>query len=75
MGPVKINEYIVTDPEICHGKLTFKGTRVMLWQIFERLAAGESLEEILDSYPSITKEHINAALIFVAERLSSKKFL
>ena len=75
MRTIEINEYIVANPEICHGKPTFKGTRVMLWQVFERLAAGESIEEILESYPSLTKKHIEAALRFVAEKLSGERFV
>jgi len=75
MKTIQINEYIVANPEICHGKPTFKGTRVMVWQIFEKLASGETIEEILESYPSLTKEHIEAALRFATERLSGERFV
>ena len=42
-----LNKYIVADPKICHGKPTFKGTRIMVWQVLQLLAAGESVESIL----------------------------
>lgn len=67
MEKVKINKYIVADPEICHGKLTFKGTRIMVWQILSMLAQGETPEEILKDFPSLTKEHIRAALEYAGQ--------
>ena len=75
MRRVVINKYIVADPEICHGKPTFKGTRVMVWQILEMLSAGETIEEIMENYPSLTRSHINAALEFAAERAGREKYV
>ena len=69
---IAINKYIVADPEICHGKLTFRGTRVMVWQILDMLAAGESINEILADFPSITKKHIMAALNYAARQSIGK---
>ncbi|OGM31032.1 hypothetical protein A2630_03115 [Candidatus Woesebacteria bacterium RIFCSPHIGHO2_01_FULL_44_10] len=62
MTKVTINKYIVADPRVCHGKPTFAGTRVMVWQILEMLAAGESAQDILEEYPTLSQEHIRAAL-------------
>lgn len=62
MKKVVINQYIVADPKICHGKPTFKGTRVMVWQVLEMLKAGESPEEIIREFPSLTPRHIESAL-------------
>lgn len=39
MKKVIINEHIVANPQICHGKPTFKGTRIMVWQIDENVKA------------------------------------
>lgn len=64
---ITINKYIIADPNICHGKLTFRGTRVMVWQILEMLAGGETMDEILVDFPSITKKHIEAALRYAAQ--------
>jgi uncharacterized protein (DUF433 family) len=63
---IEINKYIVIDSEICGGKLTFKGTRLMVWQVLEMLSGGETVEEILEDYPSLNKEHIKAALEYAA---------
>ena len=63
---VEIGKYIVMDPEICHGKPVFKGTRIMVWQVLEMLRLGYKEEEILEQFPSLTKEHIREALGFAA---------
>lgn len=59
---IKINDYIVADSEICHGKPTFEGTRIMVYIILEMIESGSSIKEIIEAYPSLTKEHIKAAL-------------
>jgi hypothetical protein len=46
---VELGQYIVADPRICHGQPTFKGTRIMVWQVLEDLAAGRSWEFICNS--------------------------
>lgn len=66
MKRVVINKYIVADPNICHGKPTFKGTRVMVWQILEMLSAGDTERDILAAFPSLNKNHIKAALKYAS---------
>ena len=46
----ELGEHIVADPLICHGKPTFKGTRIMVWQILEDLARGESVDEVVKAW-------------------------
>jgi uncharacterized protein (DUF433 family) len=46
-GRVELGQYIVADPKICHGKPTFKGTRIMVWQILDELAHGMTPGEIV----------------------------
>jgi uncharacterized protein (DUF433 family) len=70
-----INQYIVADPEIAGGVLTFAGTRVMVWQVLDALAHGETYKAILDAWPSITKEHIQAALQLAASRAESDRII
>ena len=43
---VELGEHIVADPLICHGKPTFKGTRIMVWQVLDDVAEGHSWEFI-----------------------------
>ncbi len=69
---VEINKYIVADTEICGGKPTFKGTRVMVWQVLEMLQGGMPIEEILEDYPSLTKEHIKASLQYAADLMRGR---
>ena len=60
-------ERISTDPEICHGRVCIKGTRVMVSVILDNLAAGETTEDILKGYPTLQREDIKAALAYAAE--------
>jgi uncharacterized protein (DUF433 family) len=58
---------ISVDPNICHGKVCIKGTRIMVSIILDNLAAGESVETILQSYPTLKVEDIRAALGYAAD--------
>lgn len=66
MTKVSINKYIVADPNICHGKPTFTGTRVMVWQILEMLSSGAKESEVIEAFPSLNKKHIKAALDYAS---------
>ena len=60
-------DYITVDPNVCHGKACLKGTRIMVSVVLDNLAAGLTLDEILDSYPSLTREAIQASINYAAE--------
>ena len=60
-------EYITVDPEVAHGQACFKGTRVLVSVILDNLAVGLPAEEILQSYPSLPLEAIQAAIAYGAE--------
>jgi uncharacterized protein (DUF433 family) len=60
-------DYITVDPLICHGKACIKGTRVMVSVVLDNLAAGLDPQEILRSYPSLTREAIQAAVSYAAD--------
>jgi uncharacterized protein (DUF433 family) len=51
------------------GKPVVKGTRVTLELILEKIASGESFEQIIDAHPRISNESIRAAIAFAAEHL------
>ncbi|HEV2947381.1 MAG TPA: DUF433 domain-containing protein [Gemmataceae bacterium] len=59
-------ERIVSDPGICHGKACIKGTRIMVSVILDNLAAQVSEDEILENYPTLKKEDLQAALAYAA---------
>jgi uncharacterized protein (DUF433 family) len=60
-------DHIIRDPAICGGAPVFKNTRVPLKTVLACLQAGETPEEILAGFPSLTIEHVNAAIAFAAE--------
>ncbi len=60
---------IVSDPAVMMGKPVIAGTRITVELILEKLAAGETIEQILDAHPRLTREAIQAALTFAAEAL------
>ncbi len=62
MKRIVINDYIIADPKICHGRPVFKGTRIMVWQVLEMLEASESIRDIIKAFPSLTPEAVKAAL-------------
>lgn len=64
-----MNDLIEINPGIMQGKPVIKGTRITVEQIIEKLAAGESMEQVLDSYPRLTREAVLAALSFAAGAL------
>jgi uncharacterized protein (DUF433 family) len=66
-----MNNLIQSDPLIMMGKPVIAGTRITVELILERLAAGESIEQILDAHPRLTKEAVLAALDFAAKVLKA----
>jgi len=62
-------EKIVCDPKIMMGKPVVSGTRITVELILEKLAAGETPQQILEAHPRLTDEGIKAALAFAAQAL------
>lgn len=55
--------YIVSDPEICHGKPTFRGTRILVADVLEQVAEGMAWETIIEEWRNgVTKEAIAEAV-------------
>ncbi|MBU4321519.1 MAG: DUF433 domain-containing protein [Nitrospinae bacterium] len=75
MRKIIINQYIVADPSVCHGKPTFKGTRVMVWQILDMLEDGASIKDILKAFPSLTKKHIQSALAYATDLTRGENYV
>jgi uncharacterized protein (DUF433 family) len=63
---------VVSDPEVMLGKPVVAGTRVTVESILEKLAAGESEDQILSSHPRLSKEGIRSALAFAADAMKSE---
>lgn len=62
-----MNKRIELNQNICHGKPIIRGTRVMVSTILGALAAGDSMEMILEDYPNIERDDIYAALAFASK--------
>ena len=62
-------ERIHIDPLIMMGKPVVNGTRITVELILDKLAAGESFEQLLDAHPRLTRPAIYAALEFAARAL------
>ncbi len=60
---------IVSDPAVMMGKPVIRGTRITVELILEKLAAGESEEQILGAHPRLTSDAVHAALAFAAQAL------
>ena len=58
---------IEVNPNVCHGKPVIRGTRIMVRNILGALAGGDSINDILQSYPEITSEDIKAAVAYAIE--------
>lgn len=62
-------EWIVSNPSVMMGKPVIIGTRITVELILEKLAAGETVDDLLEAHPRLTREAIQAALAFAAEAL------
>ena len=66
---VYLADRITVDPEICHGKPTVRGSRLLVKTVLEYLAAGDSAEEVLAYHSWLTPEDVAACLRFAATLL------
>jgi uncharacterized protein (DUF433 family) len=60
---------IISDPEIMMGKPVIAGTRITVELILEKLASGETVEQVLEAHPRLSKKAILAALEFAAQSI------
>ncbi|OGP82373.1 MAG: hypothetical protein A2Y95_05795 [Deltaproteobacteria bacterium RBG_13_65_10] len=63
---------IVSDPNVMMGKPVVAGTRITVDLILEKLGSGESIEQLLDAHPRLTRDGILAALRFAAQALRAE---
>lgn len=67
MSEFNWQDRISVNPGVCFGKPCIKGTRIWVSLILDLLASGSSVDEILQDYPHITKEDIQACIAYGAE--------
>lgn len=61
-----LNDHIVRDGAVCGGEAVFRGTRVTLRTVLASLADGDSIEQILHSFPTLNEQQVRAAIAFAA---------
>ena len=64
--------HIESVPEKLYGKPVIKNTRISVELILEKLASGDTIEDLISAYPKITKEDINACLLFAADSIKNE---
>lgn len=72
---MRIAERIEVNPNICHGKPTIKGTRIMVANILSLLAGGYSLAQILDYYPELQEEDIKSAIEYALSAIGEQEII
>ncbi|MGD0538113.1 MAG: DUF433 domain-containing protein [Verrucomicrobiota bacterium] len=61
-----MSERIVVQPDLCNGKPVIRGTRVTVQTVLEFLAAGDSVEDVLSEYPTLTDDDVRACLDYAS---------
>ena len=70
-----MEEFIVVDPAICSGKPVLKGTRIMVKNIIGMVAGGYTVDRILQAYPELTHEMVQAALEYAATVIDEEQVI
>lgn len=65
---------ISINPQVCFGQPCIRGTRIWVSLLLDFLAAGASVDEILDNYPQLEREDVLAAIAYGAE-MSRERFV
>ena len=67
-----VGKHMVIDPEICHGQMTFKGTRVPVTAVLTLLGKGYSFEQMLKSYPEVSRIALQEAVRLAIHSLQKR---
>jgi len=66
-----MSERITVNPDICNGKPAIRGTRIAVQTVLEFLAAGDSAEDVLEEYPALTREDVQACLDYASRLMGN----
>jgi uncharacterized protein (DUF433 family) len=66
---------IDVNPEICSGKPVIRGTRIMVRNILGMIAGGYTMDQVLASYPDLTREDVTAALEYAARVVDEEQVI
>jgi len=70
---MEYNKHIIRDPQIMLGKPIIKGTRLTVELIMRKLAGGYSVENLIESYPQLSKEQIASVFEYVADVIANEE--
>ncbi|MDP2681527.1 MAG: DUF433 domain-containing protein [Deltaproteobacteria bacterium] len=73
MGKEDLLNRIIVKPEVMVGKPTIRGLRITVEQILKALAGGVTVEELLEDYPELEREDIQAALMYASELVNEEQ--
>lgn len=73
MSKQELLSRITTNPKIMVGKPIIRGLRITVDQILKTLAAGVNIKELLEDYPELEREDIEAALLYAAELVEEER--
>jgi uncharacterized protein (DUF433 family) len=68
-----MSERISINPDVCNGRPVVRGTRIAVQTVLEFLAAGDSVEDVLEEYPSLARADVQACLDY-ASRVMGNHF-
>jgi uncharacterized protein (DUF433 family) len=66
-----MTERIVVNSDICNGKPVVRGTRIAVQTVLEFLAAGDSIEDVLEEYPSLKREDVQACIDYASRLMAN----
>lgn len=66
-----MSERIIVNPDICNGKPVIRGTRITAQTVLEFLAAGDSVEDVLEEYPTLRREDVQACLDYASRLMGN----
>jgi uncharacterized protein (DUF433 family) len=70
-----MDDRIVVDPNICSGKPTVRGTRIMVKNILGMVAGGYTMDRIIEAYPELTNNDVTAALQYASQVIDEEKVI
>ena len=72
---MNMHELIESMPEVMRGKPVIRGTRIPVELIVRKMGEGASIEDLLDGYPNLTRESVQAALVYAADILGNENII
>ena len=66
------SDWIELHPDVCNGRPVLRGTRIAVQSVLEMLAAGDSIEDVVEAFPSIRREQVLACVDYAARLMGNR---